>query len=130
MNLPQKRILVIEDEDSHRDLISQLLTFQGYEVLSAASGKEALASLVKNKIDLILLDIALPDASGIALMKQIRAKKPFATLPIIVVSAHVHPTDIRAAFAAGATSHIPKPINIQKLLQDIAAYLNVENESS
>lgn len=118
-NTSQKLILVVEDDDGNRKLISELLLFQGYETVEAANGKQALLRLKDEAVDLILMDISLPDTSGLTLMKKIRADKRFAKLPIIALTAHVRPADAAAAIDAGASSHIPKPVQIQQLLSEI-----------
>jgi len=123
MTSAQKTILVIEDDDSSRELIKELLTFQNYLVVEAASGQQALNVLAENPVDLTLMDISLPDTSGLTLMKRIRSQEQYGTLPIIALTAYVSPADEAAALAAGATSHIPKPVNIQRLLSEIQRHL-------
>ena len=119
MNPSQKHILVVEDDDGNRELIQELLTFQGYQAVGADSGKQAINQLREHPIDLILMDISLPDTTGLALMKRIRTEEHLPNIPIIALTAHVRPADAEAAIAAGATSHIPKPVQIQHLLSEI-----------
>jgi CheY-like chemotaxis protein len=119
MTVSQKVILVVEDDDGNRELIKELLTFQSYQVVEAESGQQAMTVLEKNSVDLILMDISLPDTTGLALIRKIRVQAKYAALPIIALTAYVHPSDQKAALAAGATSHISKPVNIQRLLTEI-----------
>jgi CheY-like chemotaxis protein len=119
MNATQKLILVVEDDDGSRQLIKELLSFQSYQVVEAESGHRALKALEEHPIDLILMDISLPDMSGLAVMKQIRAQEEYTNLPIIALTAFVRRVDAEAAIKAGATSHIPKPVQIQELLSEI-----------
>lgn len=119
MNATQKLILVVEDDDGSRQLIKELLSFQSYQVVEAESGHRALKALEEHPIDLILMDISLPDMSGLAVMKQIRAQEEYTNLPIIALTAFVRQVDAEAAIKAGATSHIPKPVQIQELLSEI-----------
>ena len=123
MSLENKTILVVEDDDGNRQLIKELLGFQSYTVVEAESGQQALSALAKNAIDLILMDISLPDISGLTLMRKIRAQQQYTQLPIIALTAYVRPSDEQAALAAGATRHIPKPVNIQTLLSEIQRQL-------
>lgn len=123
MNLPKKCILVVEDDDGNRELIKELLSFQGYEVVGANSGKQALTQLHENTINLILMDISLPDTTGFALMKRIRLNDALTHIPIIALTAHVRPADAEAAISAGAACHISKPVQIQKLLSEIDRYI-------
>jgi CheY-like chemotaxis protein len=119
MTVSQKVILVVEDDDGNRELIKELLTFQSYQVVEAESGQQAMTVLEKNSVDLILMDISLPDTTGLALIRKIRVQAKYAALPIIALTAYVHPSDQKAALAAGATSHISKPVNIQRLRTEI-----------
>ena len=125
MNSPQKMILVIEDDDGNRQLLRELLSFQNYHVIEASSGHGALALLEDHTIDLILMDVSLPDMSGLTVTKQIRKKPRFSRVPIIVLTAYVRKSDQEAALAAGASSHIPKPVNIQYLLSEIQKHLTL-----
>ena len=124
MSSSRKIILVVEDDDGNRQLIKELLAFQSYQVVEAENGQRALAILEEQPIDLILMDVALPDISGLVLMETIRDQEKHATLPIIALTAYVRQSDVKAALAAGATSHIPKPVNIQRLLSEIHKNLN------
>jgi len=119
MNVTQKLILVVEDDDGSRQLIKELLSFQSYQVVEAESGHRALKVLEEHPVDLILMDISLPDMSGLAVMKQIRAREEYTNLPIIALTAFVRQSDAEAAIKAGATCHIPKPVQIQELLSEI-----------
>ena len=119
MNSRSRLILVVEDDDGNRRLIKELLNFQSYKVVEAESGRRALRLLEEYAVDLILMDISLPDMSGLAVIKQIRTRGQYTALPIIALTAYVRPVDAEAAFAAGATSHIAKPVNIQHLLAEI-----------
>jgi len=119
MSSSQKLILIVEDDTGNRELLKELLLFQGYQALEAESGKQAMACLKAEAIDLILMDISLPDTNGLTLMKKIRTEKKYADLPIIALTAYVRQADAEAAIAAGATSHISKPVKIQELLSEI-----------
>ncbi len=119
MSGSQTFILVVEDDDGNRQLIKELLTFQDYEVVEAESGHQALTRLEEHAINLILMDISLPDTSGLTVIRKIRAQDKYATLPIIALTAHVRKSDTEAALKAGATSHLPKPVKIQQLLSEI-----------
>lgn len=122
--MKKKQILVVEDDDGNRQLIKELLTFQNYAVIEADNGRQALSVLAENPVDLILMDISLPDMTGLAVTKQIRLQGKFDHLPIVAFTAHVRQEDADAALAAGATSHVPKPVNIQHLLSEIHRLLS------
>jgi CheY-like chemotaxis protein len=123
MSLENKTILVVEDDEGSRQLIKELLGFQSYAVVEAESGQQALSVLAKHAVDLILMDISLPDISGLALMRKIKAQQKYIHLPIIALTAYVRPADEKAALDAGAATHIPKPVNIQTLLTEIQRQL-------
>ena len=112
MSVSQTFILVVEDDEGNRQLIKELLTFQDYAVVEAESGHQALTRLEEHVINLILMDISLPDTSGLTVIRKIRAQDKYAALPIIALTAHVRKSDAEAALKAGATSHLPKPVKI------------------
>lgn len=103
------RILVIDDEESVRSLIRELLESEGYEVIEAASGVEGVQKTFSDAPELVLCDIRMPDLDGIAYLERVRSNLPASSLPIIVVSAFGDYEHIERAFLAGATDYIMKP---------------------
>ena len=115
------RILIAEDDFGTRKLMTVVLKNGGYEPIAAADCKEALAFYEKEKPDLILADVMLPDASGFRLTEAIRKKD--ADIPVIIVTAKNSQSDKRYGFLVGADDYMTKPVDEEELLLRIKALL-------
>lgn len=107
-------ILLVEDEERYREHIARVLTKAGYEVLQAVDGLEALSTLEKSKIDLVISDILMPNLNGYALVARLRAKWP--KMPVILTTGFL---PAAKTMMNGAVDFIPKPINAETLLNMI-----------
>ena len=116
------RILVVDDEADIVQMLQDLFTMKGYQVLAATGGKQALA-LCSQKPDLILLDVNMPDMDGFTLCRQIR---DFVSCPILFLTARIEDADKVKGFAAGGDDYILKPFSSQELLARVAAHLRRE----
>jgi serine/threonine-protein kinase len=119
------RILVIEDEEVIRTLIEELLSEQGYEVLTASNGADGVRKTFSEVPDVVMTDIKMPDMDGLAYIKRIRSKIPPSSLPIIVVSSMSMEDTIDEAFALGATDYLLKPFRNPELLMRVQVALRV-----
>jgi len=119
-----KTILIVEDNPINLKLLRDILNFQKFEVLEAIDGKSALELVEKNynKIDLILMDLQLPDINGLEVIQKIKAEPESQNIPIIVVSAHAMESDIKKCREAGCIDYITKPINIQEFINKINSF--------
>lgn len=117
------RILVIDDDPTLQELITQLLNHTGFEVISALTARDGANELRKKPLpDCLLLDLMLPDVSGLELLRQIRAKHDFDDLPIIILSALADPETIRKGLNLGADRYITKPYlanNLTRMLLEV-----------
>ena len=111
-------ILVIEDDADTREYMEDLLTMEGYTVLTAASGRAALEQAAAQLVNGVVLDRRLPDTDGVTLCRRLRDFVD-STVPIIVVTADHDPSLETAARAAGATSFVRKPFQPSDLLQQL-----------
>jgi len=118
-----KRILVVDDEDDIRNLIIEVLQFNGYTVHSAKTGKEALNKVKNEKIDLIILDINLPDINGYDVFKIILENKKTSKIPVIVFSASDSISSINKFMILGAKDYILKSENMSQWLVKVKKYL-------
>ena len=114
------RILIVEDENSISHFMAAVLTSNDYDVLVASTGAEARSMITSQCPDLILLDLALPDADGLSI---IRATREWSLLPIVVVSARMHERDKVTALDMGADDYITKPFGPSELLARIRTAL-------
>ena len=121
--LTKGRILYIEDNSDNRKLVRRVLEWDGYEVVEAKDGTEALARLATEPIDLALLDINMPDIDGYTLTTAIRSNPRFSRLPIVAVTANVMRGDRERSLQAGCDGYIQKPIDIDTLSQQIERFL-------
>ncbi|MGN0856604.1 MAG: response regulator [Candidatus Spyradenecus sp.] len=109
----KETVLVIEDDGQIRSFIAYALEQQGYVCHTANTGQDGMAALLTRKIEVLLLDLGLPDMDGMEVIKRVR---DWATLPIIVVSARDQDVDIAAALDAGADDYLTKPFSAMELL--------------
>ena len=114
-----KRILVVEDNEANMYLISYILTNNGYEVIKATNGEEGVFLAMKEKPDLILMDVQLPDMDGLEATRRIRKSKGNGDVPIIAITSYAMTGDREKALKAGCTGYIEKPINPDTIIQDI-----------
>jgi len=120
-NTRERSILVVEDEDPIRELVSTALRFTGFAVTASASGREALAEARNGTFDLLLLDVNLPDIDGFTICRKLRADGD--QVPVIYLTARDDPTDLRAGFTGGGDDYITKPFSLEELVLRIEAVL-------
>jgi len=118
-----KRILVVEDNETNLYLIKFMLEKNGYEVIEAKDGAVGVELAVKEKPDLILMDILLPGIDGLEATKRIRASEADSEIPIIALTSYAMAGDREKALAAGCTGYIEKPINPETFMAEIEKYL-------
>jgi CheY-like chemotaxis protein len=119
-----KSVLVVEDIELNRKVVRIVLKAKGYKVLEATCAEEALALLQVETPNLILMDIALPGRSGLALTQEIRANPHWRHLPIIALTAAAMKGDRERILNAGCDDYISKPINTHALAELVDNYLS------
>jgi two-component system KDP operon response regulator KdpE len=121
------RILIVDDEPNIIGAVAPLLRARGYDVLTAMSGRAALETVDRDKPDLIVLDLGLPDIDGVEVCRRVRET---LSVPILVLSARAGERDKVSALDAGADDYVTKPFGAEELLARIRATLRrVENPS-
>ena len=118
-----KKILIVEDNEQNMYLMQYMLEKTGYLVIGVRTGGEGIASAVKEKPDLILMDIQLPDTDGLEVTRMIRASEADDKIPIIAVTSFAMAGDREKALAAGCTGYIEKPINPETFLNEVEKYI-------
>jgi CheY-like chemotaxis protein len=116
-NTPSPTILVIENEVSNRILVERVLSTRGYRCLSASNGREALALLDHERVDLILTDLSMPVLDGYRTTQLIRARPGLANVPIVAVTAFALNDEGEAAKQIGCTEYLTKPFKPRQLLE-------------
>ena len=117
------RILIVEDNEMNRDMLSRRLARKGYEVELAVDGGDGVARARAALPDLILMDMSLPVLDGWDATRQIKAVPATAAIPIIALTAHAMAGDREQALAAGCDDYDTKPIDLPRLLGKIEALL-------
>jgi len=112
------RILVVDDEPDILELFQTYLQIKGFQTVGALNAKEAWKELKKKKPDLMLLDVMLPDKSGLDFCSEL-IKNPLFDVPVIMVSAKITPEDIKKGLESGAQDYFTKPVDFDLLLQRI-----------
>jgi len=122
------KILLVEDNEMNRDMLSRRLARKGFEVEMAVDGRAGVEMGRAGKYDLILMDMSLPEIDGWEATRQLRAAKETATVPIIALTAHAMAGDRDKALEAGCNDYDTKPIELDRLLGKMAALLPTESK--
>jgi DNA-binding response OmpR family regulator len=117
------RILVVDDEPHIRRVLEAMLGKEGFDVTVANDGEEGLVTIAAGGVDLVILDLLMPGASGLEVLAQIRTDPLRGALPVIILTAKGQDTDREAAFAGGANDFMTKPFSPKKLVARIREIL-------
>jgi len=118
------RILLVEDNEMNRDMLSRRLTRKGYEIMIAVDGQEGVDIGRREVPDLILMDISLPVKDGFSATRELKADENTKHIPIIALTAHAMAGDREKVLAAGCDDYDTKPIELPRLLEKIQQLLN------
>ncbi|MGO8684215.1 MAG: response regulator [Thermoleophilia bacterium] len=119
-----KSILVADDDPDILSIVAMSLEAQGYTVLRAANGREAVTQAHENMPDLILLDMMMPELSGYEVIGELKADETTRAIPVVGLSAKAMSTDMERATDAGIDGYITKPFRIAQVLNVVEGYLN------
>jgi CheY-like chemotaxis protein len=123
------RILVVEDNESNRDMLVRRLERRGFEVVISVDGAEALEIVMSAHPDLVLMDMGLPTIDGYEVTRRLRASAATQRIPILGLSAHAMPGDREKAMAAGCDDYDTKPVEFERLIGKIQAALGKRGNS-
>ncbi|MEX6634104.1 response regulator [Hyphococcus lacteus] len=119
-----KTVLIVEDNELNMKLFRDLLEAHGYNTLEARTGPEALERLGEHRPDLILMDIQLPEFSGLEVTKKIKSNNDLADIPVIAVTAFAMKGDEERIRQGGCEDYIAKPISVVSFLEKVKRYLD------
>ena len=119
MTSTSKTVLIIEDEEDAAELFAEMMRVSGYRVLKTSNSAPALAMMTTEKPDLIILDIMMPEISGLDILRQMRRDPELANIPVVVVSAKSMPADIKNGMEAGASTYLTKPVGFFDLKEAV-----------
>jgi CheY-like chemotaxis protein len=114
-----KTVLIIEDEPDAADLFAEMMRVSGFRVLKSTSSAPALAMMAVEKPDVVILDIMMPETSGLEILHQMRRTPDLAGIPVVVVSAMSMPADIKSGMDAGAFTYLTKPVGFLELKEAV-----------
>lgn len=117
------RILLVEDNEMNRDMLSRRLARRGYDVIIAVDGAEGLRMGRTEKPDLILMDMSLPEIDGWEVTRRLKSEEPVQRVPVIALTAHAMPSDRERALAAGCDDYDTKPVELERLVKKMEALL-------
>lgn len=120
----RKRVLLVEDFEDSRTGLSKLLEIEGYEVIEATDGAQAIDLAISSKPDLILMDLSLPIIDGLSATKKIKENVSMRNIPIIALSAHDMEDVQMMVTMAGCADFITKPVDFPALLDMLSKYLS------
>jgi DNA-binding response OmpR family regulator len=123
-----ERILVVDDEQFIRELLAELLSSEGYEVVSASNGREAIQLAALETPHLVILDANMPEMDGIETTRQLRSQRETCSVPIIMVTAFEQTRT--EALQAGVDDFVPKPFNVADFLARVKALVKVRHFES
>lgn len=123
--LSREKILVVDDIPENIRVIGNLLKAEGYTVLAATSGEQALAMAMAKKPDLVLLDVQMPEMDGFEVCREFQQTEELKTIPVIFLTARVESDDVVRGLAAGAMDYVTKPFRQQELLARIHLHLEL-----
>jgi sigma-B regulation protein RsbU (phosphoserine phosphatase) len=119
-------LLVVDDDEANRDVLSRRLTRKGYEVAVAEDGSRAIGLVRERPFDLVLLDVVMPGLSGLEVLQELRQSHPATELPVIMVTARNESGDIVEALRLGANDYVSKPLDFPVVLARIQAQLSLK----
>lgn len=125
--VPGKTIVIVDDTPENLHLLTEMLSEQGYRVRSAPNGERALATVRKERPDMILLDILMPDMDGYEVCRRLKADDRLSSIPVIFISALDQVFDKVAAFAVGGLDYITKPFQIEEVLARVQTHLSLDD---
>jgi two-component system cell cycle response regulator DivK len=123
------KILLVEDNEMNRDMLSRRLARKGYEVVIAVDGAQGLQMARSEAPDLILMDMSLPEVDGWEATRRLKADAATAAIPVIALTAHAMTGDRDKALEAGCDDYDTKPVELPRLLEKIQALLEPKASS-
>lgn len=127
MSNEQRTIMIVEDEPDTAEMFAEMMHLSGYEVIKTYSGRPAIALIAQTRPAAIVLDLMMPDISGLEVMGMMRRDPHLAKIPVIVVSARSLPSDIKNGLDAGASIYLTKPVAFMDLKEAIENAIQSSN---
>jgi len=123
----QKTVMIIEDEPDAAELFAEMMRVNNFRVVKMYSSTPAIPIIAQEKPDVIILDIMMPDISGLEVLRYMRREPDLSCIPVIVVSAKSTPNDIQTGLDAGATVYLTKPVGFMDLKLAVQQVFNSDS---
>lgn len=123
------RLLIVEDNEMNRDMLSRRLMRRGYEVMLAVDGQQGIDMAISEGPDLVLMDMSLPVIDGWEATRTLKGNETTASIPVIALTAHAMAEDREKALAAGCDDYDSKPVELDRLLEKIEGLMGKVSES-
>ena len=115
--------MVVEDEPDAAELFAEMMRVNGFRVLKSYSSTPAIDMIASEQPDVVILDLMMPDVSGLEVLRFMRREPEYKDIPVIVVSAKSMPADIRTGMEAGASAYLTKPVGYLELKQAVEKFI-------
>lgn len=122
--MPRSIVLIVDDEPTTAGMLGMLLEAEGFQTIVVHGAKKAIQAIKEEKPSLVVLDVMMPDISGIDLCRYIREEPELENLPVVMISAKSQPEDVEAGIEAGATLYLTKPVSKDELVKGVLQSLN------
>jgi CheY-like chemotaxis protein len=123
----KKTILIVEDEPDTAEMFAEMMRLSGYRVVKSYGGAAAIGLLAKEQPDALVLDLMMPDVSGLEVLRFVRREPRLRNMPVIVVSAKSLPSDVKDGLDAGASIYLTKPVaflDLKKAVEEATASIS------
>jgi CheY-like chemotaxis protein len=130
MTFPERTVLIIEDEADAAELFAEMMRVSGFRVRKTSSSTPAIDMMTDEKPDVVLLDIMMPEVSGLDILRKMRRDPALANIPVVVVSAKSMPADIKIGMDAGASIYLTKPVGFLELKEAVERVLGSQSAAA
>lgn len=127
MEVDDKRVVIIEDEPDTAEMYAEMMRISGYEVVKYFASLPAIAQIAEQEPAVVILDLMMPDLSGLEVLRYMKDDSALSGVPVIIVSAKALPSDIAEGLQAGASAYLTKPVSFKDLKLAIDQAVNQEN---
>ncbi|MFT3893655.1 MAG: response regulator [Anaerolineales bacterium] len=128
--MDQKTVMIIEDEEDAAELFAEMMRVSGYRVVKTSKSTPAIEIMTAEKPDVVLLDIMMPELSGLDIMRLMRSDPTLSNIPVVVITAKGMPADIKNGMEAGASTYLTKPVGFLDLKEAVERALGSQTTSA
>jgi DNA-binding response OmpR family regulator len=124
--MAEKTVLIVEDEEDAAEMFAEMMRVSGYRVVTTSKSAPAISMMLADIPDLVLLDVMMPEISGLDVLRQMRRNPALANIPVIMITARSMPADIKNGMEAGASTYLTKPVGFIELKDTVERILTIK----